>query len=131
MSQLSVIYHNVKNIHNKKVTYNEKDRGPFRIIIENVSNSSEGLYPMDLGKKLHQLDIRVDNNLLFNKQIKTKYLNCYVPQNLIMSKGIIKDISLSVKESDLINFRASNSKILSARRLNIRVKDDDTVKYIP
>lgn len=151
MEQLTNIYHKVKNLQAKKVSYNAKDKAPYVVIVENIDNSSKGLHPMDLGKQLHQWGISIQkiskkglnkvgitcfsvsdaNKLLCNPQLNKNGRVSYVPQSFITSKGIIKDVGLSVNESDILKYGISSARILDAQRLNRRIKEGDKVKYVP
>lgn len=149
--QLKAIYNKVKLLQNKKTCYNEYDKGPFTVVIENINSTNKGLHPMDLGKKLFKLGMNAKkivkrglnkvgvtchtfseaNDLLFNKLINSNEIISYIPQNFITCKGIIKNVSLSVEESDILRYAQSSVRILEARRLNRKKKENNVVSYVP
>lgn len=145
------IHIKIKNFLNKKMIYNEYDTGPFMVIIENKNQSNKGLHPMDMGKYLHKLGVKCKsivkkgsnkigitcfsllkaNNLIYNVQLDNDGFKCYVPQSLITSKGIVRDIGFSISEEDIIKEAKSRVNIIEARRLNRKVVEGDITKYVP
>lgn len=151
---IEILYYKVRNYQLKKTAYNEKDNGPFTVIVEkSKASEGRGLHPVDLGKKMFALKINninkiskkgfnrigitfssyVDaNNLLYNEQLMRDGYKAYIPQRFLTNKGIVKNVGHSIVEEDFINEAQTNVRILEARRLNRRVMSPNgEVNYVP
>lgn len=151
LKQIKGMYYKVKQLQKKKISYNEKDKGPFVVMVENTNNTGSSLHPMDLGKKLFSWGVQVKNiskkgfnkvgitchnfmeanNFLFNPQLNANGIISYIPQNFLTCKGIIKNVSSSINEEDLIQYAVSTSKIIEARRLNRKLVEGKSISYVP
>lgn len=152
-NEIHIILNKINESKKKRTCYSVKDKGPYTVIIEKYDQDGKGLHPMDLGKRLYNLKIEnigniakkgknrigvtfksyIDaNKVLTNINLLNEGYRSYIPQRLLTTKGIIKDVGFSVSVEDIIEDAITSAKILDARRLNRRIKlDNGSVDYQP
>lgn len=131
--------------------YNDKN---IYVYIEKSNDQNAGrMHPMVIGHILHKkLNIRnittiekvginrikvglktaLDaNNLIKNKLLEQEHLKAFIPNNLLIRKGVIKFVDTMFDEDYLLNNIESNCKILSVERFKRKVEIENKISYVP
>ncbi|XP_050497442.1 uncharacterized protein LOC126878649 [Diabrotica virgifera virgifera] len=155
LTEVNNLSSRIENISRRKVEYKDTDFGPFLIMIESDKGKAGNIHPMDIGKVFHTMGTtgikeisrkgmnrigvifntsKQANMVLNSTEILEKGFLAYIPQKMLTSRGIIRDVSINISMENIVNDSKlqKNVKIISARRLNRRVLDSSgTVTYIP
>lgn len=72
------------------------------------------------------------NQFVQNQAIRTSF-NVFIPQHLTSVQGVIRQVDLSISIEELLANIQSSCKVISARRLNRRVvnNEDNSTSYLP
>lgn len=134
----------------RRVEYSKNDIGPYTIIIESTEKNVAGLHYSDLSKILYQIKVegitnitkkgfnkvgvefntyQQANNLLINDKLQQKSLIAYIPQRLLSTKGIIRDVGQLILEEDIVQESYSNKEIIEAKRLDRKFREGGKIIY--
>lgn len=152
LEEIKRINNKITMAKNKKLEYAITDFGPFIVIVEARKGNVGNIHPLDLGKILFQLQIKgikeiqrkganrisVEfttsehaNDFLKNETFEAKGYVAFIPQRLLTSRGIIRNIGMSVTMEDIVFQSKTDARIISARRLNRRVKVEEDFQFVP
>ncbi|KYM98340.1 hypothetical protein ALC62_10950 [Cyphomyrmex costatus] len=133
------------------LSYDKGDRPPFIVFVRRVADSSDGansrLDPIAVSRTIlcfaknkiieikssgrnkvavHFNDFATVNTVLSHPSLKEAGLHAFISSFNILRTGIIRNIPLDISENEIINHFFSQFKIISVRRLNIRLRKDET-----
>lgn len=135
---------------NKDKYYNDN----IYVYIEKTNDQNAGrLHPMYIGHILHKklniknittiekvgfnrikvgLKTALDaNNLIKNELLEQEHLKAFIPNNLLVRKGVIKFVDTSFDEDYLMDNIETDHKILSVNRLKRKVLIENKISYVP
>lgn len=136
----------------RKVDYNKEDGKPYLVNVESIARNIAGLHYSDLSKMLHQLGIRGvkdvkktgynkvgvtfethedANNLLYKKELRDRNLKAYIPQTMLSTKGIIRDVGFSIDPEDIMGDSEGRTRITEAKRISRRVGKGSEAQFVP
>ncbi|CAG9759638.1 unnamed protein product [Ceutorhynchus assimilis] len=143
------------NLQQKINRYRVNDNGPFIVLIQskNIEKGLSKIHPIKLGRSLKRAKIeevhkivRKGTNRLgiefltakgANDFLKSNFcinenLEAAIPVNLVSCKGVIKGIPVDISVEDFVNTVESEVKVISARRINFRKRNDEgQIEYSP
>ncbi|CAH1115843.1 unnamed protein product [Psylliodes chrysocephalus] len=129
LEEINKLEKRVKNTKSRRLKYSETDFGPFIVIVEAAKQTTtlSSLHPMDIGKLLRKLS--VPN---FKQKLRDEGYSTFIPQRLLTSRGIIKNVGLSITNEDIIQEAyTQGKKVVEARRLNRRTTNEDgSIHYV-
>ncbi len=133
--------------------FSATDLGPYNVYMEKENGSpASNLHPMKIGrilaekkienvlriekKGINRIAVRfhtfADANKLATTFLKNDLqLKVYIPRHLTSCQGVVRDVDTSITIDDILKDIKCSYKVLSARRLNRRVKEGDSFKYEP
>lgn len=131
----------------KQNKYKITDSGPYLVFVQKKNFSR--LHPMSIGKLLYtgsfahkqniikidpagrsKIKIETNNALIANKLTTLDILNneeleTYIPDFNVFKLGVIKYVDTSITDDEIMNFTASNQKIVSVRRILKRINSNE------
>lgn len=150
------LIHNVRRLLNKVTTYDEASFPPFLVIMEH-EEKGRSLHPMNIAKLLHEQNIQGikevsskgrskvgisfvtpsnANNFIQTNTLSSKGYKTFIPERMLYSRGIIRNIGDKITEEDFISFgyglRGSKKiKIIDAARFNYKKKENGVESTVP
>ncbi|KYN17557.1 hypothetical protein ALC57_10134 [Trachymyrmex cornetzi] len=141
--------------NNLNITYDEGDISPFIIFVKRAMDGNGGdsrLDPVSVARVMtriandkitevkssgrnkvavHFNDRATANKVLSHPLLKESGLSASIPAFRILRTGVIKNVSFDISENDILNHFTSPYKIVSAKRLNVRIFKDGESTFAP
>uniref|UniRef100_A0A6P7GG38 Uncharacterized protein LOC114342073 n=1 Tax=Diabrotica virgifera virgifera TaxID=50390 RepID=A0A6P7GG38_DIAVI len=124
LTEVNNLSSRIENISRRKVEYKDTDFGPFLIMIESDKGKAGNIHPMYIGKVFHTMGTtgikeisrkgmnrigvifntsRQANMVLNSTEILEKGFLAYIPQKMLTSRGIIRDVSINISMENIVN----------------------------
>ncbi|KYN17765.1 hypothetical protein ALC57_09954 [Trachymyrmex cornetzi] len=141
--------------NNLNITYDEGDIPPFIIFVKRTMDCNGGdsrLDPVSVARVMtriandkitevkssgrnkvavHFNDRATANKVLSHPLLKESGLSASIPAFRILRTGVVKNVPLDISENDILNHFTSPYKIVSAKRLNVRMFKDGESTFVP